>query len=121
MNMRLGIIIVSIFWISAISLSCRKTDPPKAVVSVIDTDGVAQPNVKVIVYSNPNGSYIDPQSLQRLDSARTNSSGEVSFTFKNKAIFQVKAEQYTSQYHRDGSKLLILEEDQTVSITIQIK
>ena len=121
MNIRIGILILSIFWISAISISCRKANPPKAIISVIDTGGVAQPNVKVIVYSNPNGSYIDPQSLQRLDSARTNSAGEVSFTFKNKAIFQAKAEQYTSQYHRDGTKLLILEEGQTVSITIQIK
>lgn len=121
MNIRLGIIILSIFWISAISLSCKKTNPPKAVVAVIDTGGVPQANVKVIVYSNPNGSYIDPQSLQRLDTARTNSAGEASFTFKNKAIFQVKAEQYTSHFHRDGTKLLILEEGQTVSITIQIK
>ena len=119
--MRLGILILSLFWITAISLSCRKENPPKAVIAVIDTGGIAQPNVKVTVFSGPNGSYIDPQSEIRLDSARTNSSGEVMFTFKNKAIFQVKAEQYTTQYHRDGSKLLILEEGQTVSLTIIVK
>ena len=121
MNIRIGIVLLSAFWISAISISCRKTSPPKATISVYDTAWVPVVNAKVIVYANPNGSYIDPQSLQRLDSARTNTAGEVTFTFKNKAIFQVKAEQYTSQYHRDGSKLLILEEGKTVSLKIQIK
>lgn len=121
MNLRIGIIFISVFWISAVSLSCRKTDPPKASISVYDSAWVPVVNAKVIVYANPNGSYIDPQSLQRLDSARTNLGGEVTFTFKNKAIFQVKAEQYTEQYHRDGTKLLILEEGKTVSLKIQIK
>jgi len=121
MNIRLGIILLSLFWISAISISCKKNKDTKAVISVYDTAWIPQPNVKVTVFSNPNGSYIDPQSLQRIDTARTNSSGEVNFTFKNKAIFQVKAEQKTALLNREGTKLLILEEGQTVSLKILIK
>lgn len=110
------LIIVIVF-----SISCRKPDPPKAVVTVVDTAGLRTQGVKVIVYADPNGSYIDPQEKTINATEYTDGTGEAHFTFKNKAIFTVKAEQYTPPYHRDGKKLLVLKEDETVSITIIIK
>jgi hypothetical protein len=104
-----------------ISISCHKTDPPKAVITIVDTSGARIPGVKVTVYANPNGSYIDPQAHTLNDIQTTGASGDVSFTFKNKAILNVKAENFTTQFHREGKGLLILEEDKTIYKTIEIK
>jgi len=121
MNLKIGLLLFVAIWFSAISISCHKPGPTKAVVIVKDTSGIAIPSVKVTVYANPNGSYIDPQNLTINDVQYTDGSGQVTFTFKNKAILNVKAENFTTQFHREGKGLLILEEGKTIEKTIQIK
>lgn len=121
MTKKIGFTLIVIVWFSAILISCHKVDPPKAVITILDTGGSRVPNVKVTVYANPNGSYIDPQGEVLNDIQYTDAGGDASFSFKNKAILNVKAEQFTTQFHREGKKLLILEEDKTVYLTIIIK
>jgi hypothetical protein len=124
MNLRIGLILISVIWISAISTSCHKTDPTKAIVSVRDTANMPVAGVKVTVYANPNGSYIDPQNLTLNDVQYTDGGGQVSFTFKNKAILNAKAETFfinSNNVDREGKGLLILEEGKTIEKTIQIK
>ncbi len=121
MTKNIGFIIIIAVWFSAVLFSCHKVEPPKAVITIVDTGGVRVPNVKVTVYANPNGSYIDPQGEVLNDVKYTDAGGDASFKFKNKAILNAKAEQFTTLFHRDGKKLLILEEDKTVYITIMIK
>jgi len=114
---KISFILIVIIWFSAILISCHKTEPPKAVITITDTSGARVANAKVTVYANPNGSYIDPQEHTLNAIQYTDDNGESSFTFKNKAIFNVKAEKSNSQ----GNKLLILEEDKTVYLSITIK
>lgn len=121
MTKKISFLLIVAVWFSAVLFSCHKVDPPKAVVTIVDTGGTRVPNVKVTVYANPNGSYIDPQGEVLNEIQYTDGGGDASFTFKNKAILNVKAEQFNTQYHREGKKLLILEEDKTVYITIIIK
>ena len=129
MTMKIGLILFASVWFSAILISCHKENPPKAIITIVDTGGVRVPNVKVTVYANPNGSYVDPQGGVLNEVLYTDGSGDASFSFKNKAILNVKAllrinigtTQVPIWKDLEGKKLLILEEDKTVPLTIQIK
>lgn len=121
MNFRVGTIFFAFVWLSIILLSCHKPGDTKAVVIVKDTAEHVIANVKVTVEANPNGSYIDPQNGILNEVQYTDASGQVTFKFKNKAILNVKAENYTAPYHRDGKGLLILEEGKTIEKIIHIK
>lgn len=124
MNLKIGLLFLVVIWFSAFSISCRKPGPTKAVVIVKDTSYAPVAGVKVTVYANPNGSYIDPQNLTLNDIQTTDGSGAVTFTFKNKAILNVKAETFfnnSSTVDREGKALLILEEGKTIEKTIIIK
>jgi hypothetical protein len=129
MTKNIGFTIIIAVWFSAVLFSCHKAEPPKAVITIVDTGGVRIPNVKVTVYANPNGSYIDPQGSVLNDIQYTDAGGDASFKFKNKAILNAKAwiklnfgtTQAPIWKELDGQKLLILEEDKTVYLTIMIK
>jgi len=121
MNFRIGTLFFAVIWFSIIFISCHKPGPTKAVISVRDTSGHAVSGVKVTVYANPNGSYIDPQNRILNEVQNTDGNGQVTFTFKNKAILNVKAENFTNTVHREGKGLLILEEGKTIEKTIYVK
>jgi hypothetical protein len=120
-SVKTGIIVTLVLITGFTSFSCKKDEFPKATILVYDTLNVPQKDVRVVVYSDPNGAFIDPNSMQLLDSGRTNSSGEVNFTFKRKAILQVRAEQYTLLYHRDATSLLVLNNSGTITKVLKIK
>jgi len=124
MNLRFGLILLVVFWFSAITVSCHKPGPTKAIVTIRDTANIPVSGVKVTVYANPNGSYVDPQNLTLDYIQYTDGSGQVTFTFKNKAILNAKAETFfihTTNIDREGTGLLLLEEGKTIEKTILIK
>ncbi|NCO54267.1 MAG: hypothetical protein COS14_14325 [Bacteroidetes bacterium CG02_land_8_20_14_3_00_31_25] len=121
---KLSFIIVLTFCFGFIFLSCHKTTPPKAIVTVVDTGEIRLANVKVTVYAKPNGSYIDPESKIVNDIQYTDAGGDAYFTFKNKAILTAKAELFIGNStipSKSGEKLLKLDEDHTETKTIEIK
>jgi hypothetical protein len=129
MTKKIGFILIIAAWASIVLFSCHKETLPKAVVTIIDTGGVRISNVRVRVKPPPNGSYIDPQTEVLEEIQYTDAGGDASFNFKNKAIFNVDAwikinlgtTQAPIWKELQGKKLLILENDKTVYLTIIIK
>ncbi len=107
--------------------SCgTKPNPPEATVMVIikDTNGVETPVVDAIVrlYSNPNGSYIEPDSLVLESTQTTNEVGYVRFITENDCILSVDAT-YTDDddFVFFGKSVLIFEKDKVYEKTLKIK
>jgi hypothetical protein len=85
---------------------CRKPDPPKAIITVVDTGLIPVENATVRVYSPPNGSVI---SITK----QTNSSGQAEFEFEHECILNVKAEKRVGGVTLEGKSLIILKNDET--------
>lgn len=103
------------FWVS-----CRKPSPPKAIVITLDTAYKPMANVKVTVYAQPNGSYVDPNDRVLNLKETTDASGQARFTFKNEAIFNVKAE-FGNPVTRQATGMIILKEDQEITKTLILR
>lgn len=109
-----------LFCLGWFSLSCRKPNPPKAIVVTLDTSYKPMANVKVTVYAQPNGSYVDPKDKVLNLKETTDASGQAHFTFKNEAIFNVKAE-YGNPVTRQASGMIILKEDEEITKTLILR
>lgn len=109
--------LLSIGWFS---FSCRKPNPPKAIIVTLDTSYKPMANVKVTVYAQPNGSYVDPNDKVLNLKGTTDASGQVRFEFKNEAIFNVKAE-YGNPVTRQALGMIILKEDEEITKTLIVR
>jgi len=90
------LIIIAIFGIASL-FSCKKEKIAKAVVSVVFNDGTPCEGAEVTLYSAPNGSYIDPSTLQTDSMLETDANGTVTFEVNRKCILSVKAEYDSSK------------------------
>jgi len=100
--------------------SCKKPDPPKALIITLDTSYKPLANVKVTVFAQPNGSYIDPNDKVLNLKGTTDASGQVRFEFKNEAIFNVKAE-YGNPVTRQANGVIVLKEDEEITKTLILR
>lgn len=115
------LVFISLLFVSGVSLlSCHKPSPPKAVITTLDTSYKPVANVKVTVYAQPNGSYVDPEDKVMNVKDVTDASGQVRFEFKNEAIFNVKAE-YGNPVTRQASGMIILKEDEEITKTLILR
>lgn len=112
--------ILFLFFIGFISFSCKRPNPPKAVILTLDTASKPISNVTVTIYAQPNGSYIDPKGKVMNVVQKTDANGEASFDFKNEAIFNVKAIK-TTPVHREANGMIILKEDETTRKTLILR
>ncbi len=104
------------------STSCKKPKIAKAVVSVVFKDKTPCEGAKVTLYSSPNGSYIDPTSLQTDSIQETNENGTVTFEVDRKCILSVKAEYDSSKTRTlkaDGLLLFDLEETYAKTLILE--
>jgi|YNPMSStandDraft_1061717.scaffolds.fasta_scaffold00165_14 hypothetical protein len=115
--MRIIFIIVSILFVYIVS--CKRPQPPKAIIKTLDTLNKPVSNVIVRVFAKPNGGYVDPvnKTLELKD--KTDENGEVRFEFKNEAIFNVEAKQINPP--RQASGMIFLEENKTTEKTLILR
>lgn len=102
--------------------SCRKDTDCKVVVRCVDTLSRPVANANVLLYApvkSPDGKTTYTADITASDV--TNSDGEVRFTFKLPAIYDVKATKVVGTSTLIGQGVVKLEEGNTVEKEITIK
>ncbi len=108
--------------------SCKPEAPPKAVVYVVDEDGIAIEDAMVIVKAANSDSahtvvYLLNEAKPVADTQWTNSEGKVYYDFKYEAIYKVEVTVGTDRDHpfaRRGIGILILENAKTIESKIEV-
>lgn len=100
--------------------SCKKPAPPKALIKTLDTAYKPLANVKVTVFAQPNGSYVDPTNKVLNLKGTTDANGEVRFEFKNEAILNVKAE-YGTPVTQQATGIIVLKEHEEITKTLILR
>jgi len=112
------IVLTSFFYLS----SCKKPNPPKATITVLDYDKNPVSDAEVKIYSNQQNGYIDPETKKLDTTDVTDENGRVTFTFKYEAILQVKASKKVSnKVSLEGDGVVILTEGETYQETVIIR
>ena len=107
---------------------CRRPVPPKAIVKIVDTDKQPVENAMVIVKANNSDSahtmvYFKDETKSVADTQYTSSNGTLEYEFKYESILKVEATKGTDRNHpfiRRGMGVLVLENNKTAEVTIEI-
>ncbi len=102
--------------------SCKKDTDCKAVVKCIDSTGNSVNNANVLLYAvvkSPDGKTSYTADVTA--SGNTDSGGEVRFTFKLPAIYDIKATLTSGSRTLTGVGIIKLEEGKTTDKTVTIK
>jgi hypothetical protein len=105
--------------------SCQKETDCKAVVKCTDSIGNALPNVSIHLYAqvkDPNDpAGVSTQTADVKADGTTDGGGEVKFTFKLPAIYDIKGSIVIGTKTYTGTSIIKLEEGKTVSKTFPVK
>lgn len=105
--------------------SCRKETDCKATVKCIDSTGAAISNAAVQLYavvkdpSDPKGAATYTADVKA--NGNTDGGGEVKFTFKLPAIYDIRATATAGTKTITGTSIIKLEEGKSVSKTVTLK
>lgn len=105
--------------------SCQKETDCKATIKCVDPSGAGLANAKVLLFaqvkdpSDPKG--IATQTADVKADGVTDGGGEVNFTFKLPAIYNVNASVVVGAKTFTGSSIIKLEEGKTASRTIPMQ
>jgi len=106
---------------------CRRPVPPKAIVTIVDTDKQPVENAMVIVKANNSDSahtmvYFKDETKSVADTQYTKSDGTLEYEFKYESILKVEATKEADRNHfvRRGMGVLVLENNKTAEVTIEI-
>ncbi|MBO7571654.1 MAG: hypothetical protein J6T48_05815 [Bacteroidales bacterium] len=107
---------------------CRKPVAPKAIVRIVDTDKQPVENAMVIIKANNSDSahtvvYFKDETKSVADTQYTTSSGVLEYEFKYESILKVEATKAADRTHpfiRRGMGVLVLENNKTADVTIEI-
>lgn len=102
--------------------SCRKETDCKAVVRCVDSVGNSVGSAEVLLYApvkSPDGKTTYTGDVTA--TGTTDGSGEVRFTFKLPAIYDIKATLATGTRTYNGVGIIKLEEGKTVDKTVTMK
>ncbi|WP_317896618.1 hypothetical protein [Aurantibacillus circumpalustris] len=116
-------ILISAFVLTGVS--CQKETDCKATIKCVDSLGSVVANARVQLYAvvkDPN----DPKGIATFTAdvkadGNTDGGGEVKFTFKLPAIYDIKATSTLGSKTYTGASIVKLEEGETVSKTVTIK
>ena len=99
--MKQSIVLLSLLFLFILFTSsrCKKEDPPKAIVLVVDEQGRPLAGATVKVYSDPtlysqdypSVGYYDPDEKKLYDIKKTDASGKTYHDFKYESIYSVYA------------------------------
>ena len=111
-----------------LSFSCKKPNPPNAVVLVVDENNKAVEGARVIVKAANSDSahtmvYLLNEPKRVADTSYSDKEGKVFYDFKYESIYKVEVTKGTDRTHpfvRRGIGILILENDKTAEAKIQI-
>lgn len=115
---------VLIAGLSMMSTSCQKETDCKATVKCVDTLGNAMSGATVLLFAqvkdpnDPNGTITYTADVKA--SGTTDAGGQVNFTFKLPAIFDVRASKVEGTKTLEGNSILKLEAGETVSKTVSV-
>lgn len=107
---------------------CRQPVPPKAIVTIVDTDKQPVENAMVIVKANNSDSahtmvYFKDETKSVADTQYTKADGTLEYEFKYESILKVEATKDADRSHpfvRRGMGVLVLENNKTAEVTIEI-
>ena len=126
---------VVIFLILALTLGatiliagCRQPVPPKAIVRIVDVNKQPVENAMVIIKANNSDSahtmvYFKDETKSIADTQYTKADGVLEYQFKYESILKVeatKAADRQNPFTRRGMGVLVLENNKTVDVTIEI-
>ena len=126
---------VVIFLVVALTLGamvliggCRQPVPPKAIVRIVDTNKQPVENAMVIIKANNSDSahtmvYFKDETKSVADTQYTKSDGVLEYEFKYESILKVeatKAADRQNPFVRRGMGVLVLENNKTTDVTIEI-
>lgn len=124
----ISLFLVIVTGVVLFTFSCKQPTPPKAIVTVVDTENKPVEGARVIVKAaNSDNShtvvYLLNEAKPVADTRYTNAEGKVFYDFKYEAIYRVevtKSKDRTHPFVRRGLGVLILENDKTAEVTIEI-
>jgi hypothetical protein len=102
--------------------ACNKETICKATIKCVDSAGIAVNNAAVLVYATVK----TPTSTQTFTAdlkanGNTDASGEVKFTFKLPAIYDIRATYVVAAKTYSGAAIIKLEEGKTVIKQVQLR
>ena len=110
-----------------LSNGCRKPVPPKAKVTIVDTNKQPVENVMVIIKANNSDSahtmvYFKDETKSVADTQYTKSDGVLEYEFKYESILKVEATKKADKNNKErrGMGVLVLENNKTAEVTIEI-
>ena len=123
----LSIITIITFFVgfTVLSISCKKDDPPKAIVKVVDEAGNPVDEA-IVVIKSPNREdtntavYFKDRTAMIADTSHTNSEGIVNYEFKYEAIYKVEVIKADRKTTKRGIGSLRLLNNKTVEERIRI-
>lgn len=116
-----GFLIASLVFTST---SCQKNTDCKATVKVVDSTGLAVNNATVLLYATIKTSSGGTVTADVKANANTDSGGEVKFTFKLPAIYDIKATYITTTVPTKtlvATGIIKLEEGKGADKTVTLK
>jgi len=107
---------------------CRQPAPPKAIVRIVDVNKQPVENAMVIIKANNSDSahtmvYFKDETKSVADTQYTGSDGILEYEFKYESILKVEATKSADRQNpfvRRGMGVLVLENDKTADVTIEI-
>ncbi|MBO7651892.1 MAG: hypothetical protein J6S84_04155 [Bacteroidales bacterium] len=110
-----------------LSNGCRKPVPPKAKVTIVDTNKQPVENVMVIIKANNSDSahtmvYFKDETKSVADTQYTKADGVLEYEFKYESILKVEATKKADKNNKErrGMGVLVLENNKTAEVTIEI-
>ena len=131
MNMKKNVVIFLVLALAIggmiLSNGCRKPVPPKAKVTIVDTNKQPVENVMVIIKANNSDSahtmvYFKDETKSVADTQYTKADGVLEYEFKYESILKVEATKKADKNNKErrGMGVLVLENNKTAEVTIEI-
>ena len=112
--------LIGAFIIFAISLnSCKKPEDTKAIITVVDINGIVVKDAKVRLHQDGQISQAGSSSIIS-DEQWTDASGQTEHVFEHVATLKIEVSKWVGTNELTGSSLISLLEYKTVSKTIEI-
>lgn len=101
--------------------SCQKNTDCKATVNVVDSTGVPVNNAKVLLYATIKTAQGGTVTADLKANGTTDGGGQVKFTFKLPAIYDIRATMVVATRTLTGTGIIKLEEGKGTDKTVTLK
>ncbi len=117
-----GVLFFSCCALGALTVSsCDKKTDCKANVTVVDASGASAANIPVLLFATVKTSQSNTVTADLKAEGVTDASGQVSFTFKLPAIYDIRATKVENSTTLVATGIIKLEEGKGVDKTVTLK